>query len=164
MVSEDRIEEEGLTTEDVLKYETVEPQEGVEWLPEWDDHPEERPGENTRIEDDTLIWEKEGFEARLTHIEPTKWRAVVDVPPEYGETYAREIDVKCKPIPEHGFVESADTEDYELQQATLVLSENFQPIREVNRFIEKLIEDTEGFKEFQEDLENKLAAARENEE
>lgn len=163
MVSEDEIREEELTPDDVLETEVVTPQQEVKWLPEWDEYPEERPGDNTRIEDGTLIWERDGFEARLESMEATHWRAEIDVPEEIGKVYAREIDVKSKPIPEYGFVESARMDDYKLRQATIVLAENFQPVFEVNQFIDQLIEDAEGFEQFQEDLENKLSVARENE-
>lgn len=152
-----------MTTDDVLDRELVEPQESVEMLPEWEDYPEERPGENLRIEDETLIWERDGFEARLSSMEPTKWRAEIDVPEDLGSTWAREIDLKCRPYPEHGFVESAEFEDYSLRAVTLVLSENFQPTYDVNSYIDGLIEDAEGFEEFQKDLDEKLEMARENE-
>lgn len=164
MVSEEEIRDEGLTTDDVLETEVVTPQQTVEWVPEWDEYPEERPGENTRIEDETLIWERDGFEARLESMEATHWRATIDVPQKVGETYAREIDIKSKPLPEYGFVDNAVIEDYAVNQVTVVISENFQPVFEVNQFIDHLIEDAEGFEEFQEDLERKLSAAKQNEE
>jgi len=62
MVSRDEIEAEGLTTEDVLDVETAQPQTDVQILPEWEKHPEERPGENLRIEGNTLLYERDGFE------------------------------------------------------------------------------------------------------
>ncbi len=165
MVDTETIEQEGLTTEDVLDSEVVEPQQGVEWLPEWDEYPEERPGENTRIEDDTLIWEREGgFEARLESYEMTHWKAEVTIPESVGEYYPREFDLKCHPRPEYGFVKDVEQEDYATVGATLILQENFQPVWEVNKFIDELAEEAEESQEFREDLEEKLSVARENEE
>jgi len=64
MVSRDEIEAEGLTTEDVLDVETAQPQTDVQILPEWEKHPEERPGENLRIEGNTLLYERDGLRGR----------------------------------------------------------------------------------------------------
>jgi len=163
MVTKDQIREEDLTPDDVLGREIVEPQETPKILPVWEEHPEERPGENVRLDDETLVWERDGYEARLSNIEPTKWRAEIAVPDTYSGGWARPIDLKCRPHPEHGFVEDAAFEDYELEHVTLVLSENFQPVYEVNQYIEFLIESDGMVEEFQEELDAKLDAARENE-
>lgn len=163
MVSEDEIQEKNLTTDDVLDREVVEPQQGVEWLPEWDEHPEERPGENTRIEDDTLLWERDGFEVELESYETTHWKATVSIPEEVGQWHPRDFDLKCSPIPEHGFVKEVETEEYATVKAVLILQENFQPTWEVNHFIDHLLEGAQNSQEFQEDLENKLSLASENE-
>jgi protein gp37 len=50
MVAKEEIEKQNLTTDDVMTREFVEPQQEVEWLSEWDEYPEEQPGENARIE------------------------------------------------------------------------------------------------------------------
>lgn len=163
MVSEDRIREENLTKGDVLDRMTETPQQSVEWLEVWDDHPEERPGENTRIEDETLIWERDGFEARLESFETTHWRAELDVPERVGKWFPREIDLKAAPKPEYGYVESVETESYAVTEATIVLCENFQPTYEVNAFIDYLLEKADGSEQFQDDLESALAVAGENE-
>jgi hypothetical protein len=163
MVTKDQIREDGLTEEEVLDREVVEPQESVEFLPEWEEWPEEQPGENTRIEDETLIWERDGFKAQLSNIGPTKWRAEIDVPEAYNDGWGRPIDLKTEPHPEYGFVEDATFEDYTLQHVTLVLSENYQPTVEVNSYIDFLIETAGSVEEFQNDLEEKLELAQENE-
>jgi hypothetical protein len=163
MVSEDQIREEGLTKDDVLDVETEQPQQEVEWLPEWDEHPEEQPGENARIEDGVLIWERDGFEARLESYETTHWRATVTIPEEVGQWYPREFDLKCSPKPEYGFVESVETEEYVTTGAVLIITENFQPTWEVNAWIDYLLESSEQSQQFQDELTNKLAVASENE-
>lgn len=163
MVTEEEIREESLTTDDVLEYEVAQPKQEVEWLPEWDEGPEERPGENTRIEDNTLIWERDGFEARLESYETTHWKAVIDIPRECGEYYPREFDLKCSPRPEYGFVDDVELEEYATTQATLIIQENFQPTWEVNAFIEMIIETREESEQFEEEITEKLQVARENE-
>lgn len=161
MVDIDQIEEEELTEGEVLERFTAEPQQDVEWLPEWDDHPEEQPGENTRIEDGTLIWERDGFEARLESYETTHWRAELTIPEKVGEHYPRPVDLKCHPLPEHGFVESVEQDGYTTSGAVIVIAENFQPVYEVNRFIDELIESAEESKQFMEALETGLEVAKE---
>jgi len=47
--------------------------------------------------------------------------------------------------------------------ATLVIVENFQPTFEVNKFIDKLIDDAAGAEAFTDELESKLSVARESE-
>lgn len=163
MVTKEEIEEQGLTTDDVLDVEVERPRDEVEWLPEWDDHPEERPGENTRIEDETLIWERDGFEARLESYETTHWRSEVSIPSEIGQWYPREIDLQCRPDPEYGYVESVDLKDYEASKAVLILQENFQPTWEVNRWIDGLIQNAEESQQFQNEISEKLDVARNNE-
>lgn len=164
MVSEDQIRAEKLTTEDVLDVETVQPQQEVRWPPEWDEDPEEQPGENARIEDGVLIWEREGFEARLESYMTTHWRATVAIPEEIGQFTPREIDLKCAPEPEYGYVESVETDDYVATEATLIIQENYQPTWEVNSWIDSRIEGAEHSQQFRDDLKNKLSVARENEE
>jgi len=78
MVSRDEIEAEGLTTEDVLDVETAQPQTDVQILPEWEKHPEERPGENLRIEGNTLLYERDGFEVAIESYKTTHWRVDLD--------------------------------------------------------------------------------------
>lgn len=162
MVDLDRIKEEGMTQEEVLDRYTVEPQQEVEWLPEWDEYPEERPGENARIEEETLTWERDGFEVRLESYETTHWRAGVDLPERVGEHYPREIDLKCHPLPEYGFVESVELDGYTATSATLIIQENHQPVFEVNQFIDKLLESADHSEQFMEDLEDGLEAASED--
>lgn len=164
MVTTEEIREDDLTKDDVLDVEVEEPQREVEWLPEWDEYPEERPGENTRIEDGVLIWERDGFEARLESYETTHWKAEVTIPEPVGQWYPREFDLKCAPKPEHGFVESVETESYITTGATLVIAENFQPTWEVNAWIDYLLESMEHSQEFQDDLTEKLSVASDNEE
>lgn len=165
MVSPETIENEGLTTDDVLDREVVEPQQEVKWLPEWDEYPEEQPGENARIEDDTLIWERDGgFEARLESYETTHWKAEVTIPESVGQYYPREFDLKCHPLPEYGYVKSVERDGYTTVGATLIIQENFQPVYEVNKFIDELAESAEESEQFREELEEKLSVARENEE
>lgn len=163
MVSKEEIERQGLTTDDVMDREFAQPQREVKWLPEWDEHPEERPGENTRIEDETLIWERDGFEARLESYETTHWRAHIAIPKDVGEYYPRPFDLKCHPLPEYGFVKQTEQEDYATVGATLIISENFQPVFEVNEFIDALVDSAEQSEQFREEIEEKMAAARENE-
>lgn len=157
------IREEGLTTDDVMNREFVEPQTDVEMLPEWEEFPEERPGENLRIEENVLIWERDGFEARLESYETTHWKAHITIPKEIGKWQPRPIDLKCKSYPEYGYVEDVETEDYSAVGATIILQDNFQPTWEVNHFIDKLIEEAEGGAEYEKEVEEMLAAARENE-
>lgn len=161
MVDIDQIEEEELTESEVLDRYTAEPQQEVEWIPEWDENPEKRPGENTRIEDGTLIWERDGFEARLESYETTHWRAEVDIPESVGEHFPRPVDLKCKPHPEHGFVDTVRQDGYTTTGAVIVLAENFQPVYEVNRFMDKLRESAEESEQFMEDLEAGLEVAKE---
>lgn len=148
------------TPEDLLEAEMVTPQEEVEIPPEWEEHPEEQPGENTRIEDGELRWESDGFDVRLWNLEPTKWKAVISIPTEVGGVWAREMDIKCRPMPHYGFVDSAVVEDYKVREVTLILSENFQPVHEVNAYIESLREDAETFQERQQEWAEKIAEAR----
>jgi len=79
MVSRDEIEAEGLTTEDVLDVETAQPQTDVQILPEWEKHPEERPGENLRIEGNTLLYERDGFEVAIESYKTTHWRVDLSI-------------------------------------------------------------------------------------
>jgi hypothetical protein len=160
MVSKEEIEEQNLTTDDVLDRHLAEPQEAVEWLPEWDDHPEERPGDNARIEDETLIWENGEFEARLQSYETTHWKATVTIPKWVGEYYPRGFELKCLSIPEFGFVDDVETEDYCAVEATLILQANHQPVYEVNKYIDELRDGAEQSQQFREELEEKMAAAR----
>jgi len=163
MVSKEEIEAEGMTKQEVLDVETVQPRTEVEWVPEWDEHPSEQPGENTRIEDDTLIWERDGFAARLESYETTHWKATVELPSHVGELYPREIDLKASPKPEHGFVESVAIEGYEAAEAVLILQANYQPTYEVNKWINYLLEQAEESHQFRDDLEEKLSAAAQSE-
>lgn len=164
MVSKNQIEEEELTTQDVLDSELETPRQEVEIYPEWEEHPEEAPGENVRIEDGTLIWERDGFEARMESYETTHWRVELDIPHTVAKWYPRTIDLKCLPLPEHGFVSDVEVEDYESVGATLVIQDNFQPTFEVNQFIDKLLENAESSEEFQNEINEKLENARQNEE
>mgnify|MGYP000058942433 CR=1 FL=1 len=162
MVTKDQIEEEELTPDEVMDREFVEPQQDVRVLPEWEEYPEEAPGDNVRIEDDELVWERDGFEARLTSYETTHWQADISIPKSVGKWQARPVDVKCKPVPEHGYVDDVEIEDYTTVGVTLILQENFQPTFAVNNFIDHLIEQAEGSEAFQEEVEEKMAVAREN--
>lgn len=162
MVSIEEIEEEGLTTDDVMDREFVTPQNEVEWVPEWDEFPEEQPGENTRIEDDTLIWERDGFKIRLESYETTHWRVEIDIPKDVGQYYPREFDLKCNPLPEYGFIKEVEQDGYSTVGATLIHGANFQPVFEVNKFIDDLVESAEEAEQFREDVEEKMSAARQN--
>lgn len=163
MVSIDRIREEELTKDEVLSREFEEPKQEVEIVPEWEEYPEEAPGENVRIEDDQLVYEREDFEVRMESYRTTHWRVEVEIPEYVGKWHPRDIDLKIRP-PEQGFVESVETEDYEVVQATLIISSNFQPVYEVNKWIDGLVESAEGSEEFHQEVEEKMAAARDNEE
>lgn len=154
---------EGQSPDEVLDGFVERPQEEVEWLPEWDEELEERPGKNTRIEDNTLIWERDGFEARLESTEVTHWRAEIDIPERVGQWFAREIDLKASPRPEYGFVESVETENYAATAATIVIQENYQPTWEVNKFIDYLLESAQDSEDFQQVVEERLEDARANE-
>lgn len=138
MVAEDRTHNEGQTEDDRLAHESDRPTT-VEWYPEWDD-PEERPGENTRIDDETLIWERDGFTVRLTHHEALYWRAVISLPASIGRRYERPIDLQTVPFPEYGTVTSVDVEDHVAQSAELLLAGNYQPIWELNNWIDYLLD------------------------
>lgn len=164
MVTKQEIEEQGLTTDDVMDREFGQPRTDVKWVPEWDEYPEERPGENTRIEDDTLIWERDGFEVRLESYETTHWKADLTIPEDVGQYYPREFDLKCHPLPEYGFIKDTEQESYCTVGATLILNANFQPVFEVNKFIDELVDSAERSKEFREEITEKMAVARENEE
>lgn len=93
----------------------------------------------------------------------THWKAELTVPREYGKYHPRPIDLKCSPLPKHGFVEDVESDEYVTVGATLVIVENFQPTFEVNKFIDKLIDDAEVAEAFTDDLESKLSVARESE-
>jgi len=93
MVSRDEIEAEGLTTEDVLDVETAQPQTDVQILPEWEKHPEERPGENLRIEGNTLLYERDGFEVAIESYKTTHWRVDLSIPESIGKWYPRPLDL-----------------------------------------------------------------------
>jgi len=164
MVSHEEIQQDGLTTDEVMSREFAEPQREVEWLPEWEECPEEQPGDNARIEDNTLMWERDGFEARLESYETTHWQAEIEMPKAVGQYYPREVDLKCHPLPEYGFVKDVEQDDYSTVGATLIIQANFQPVFEVNEFIDELVESAEQSEAFREEVEEKLAAARENEE
>ena len=159
MVSVDKIEEEEMTREEVMDREFAQPMDEVEILQEWEDYPEERPGENLHIDDGWLIWERDGFEARLESFETTHWRALVTIPDDVGSWLPRPIDLQCRKVPEHGFIKSVETEDYSAREAELILQENFMPTYEVNKFIDDLIEFKEGSEERQQQIEEKLNAA-----
>lgn len=154
-----KIQEEEMTTEEVLDRYTEEPRTSVEMLPEWEEYPEEAPGENTRVEDDTLIWERDGFEIRLESFETTHWKADISVPHEYGKHYARPIDAKCGLGTEHTYVEDVETEDYALSSVTLLTAANFMPVHEVQKFVDAIIDDAQASEQFIEEMEAKLDAA-----
>jgi ssDNA-binding Zn-finger/Zn-ribbon topoisomerase 1 len=164
MVSKEEIQQDGLTTDEVMSREFAEPQREVEWLPEWEECPEEQPGDNARIEDNTLMWERDGFEARLESYETTHWQAVIEIPKDVGQYYPREFDLRCHPLPEYGFVKEVEQDGYSTVGATLIVQENFQPVFKVNKFIDELMESAEQSEQFREEVEEKMAAARENEE
>lgn len=130
--------------------------------PGWDEYPGEAPGENVRIEDEILIWERDGFEVRLETYRTTHWRAEVDIPEAVAKWYPREIDLKIKP-PKQGFVESVTTESYHAEQAELIVSAPYQPVYEVNSWIDELLESAEGSEEYQQEIEEKMAVARDHE-
>ena len=164
MVSEETIREEQLTTEEVLDRELETPQQECEWVPEWDEYPEEQPGENTRLKDGVLYWERDGFTVKLESYETTHWKATVEIPEEVGKWSPRAIDLKCNPKPEYGFVESVDAENHEATEAVLILQDNFQPVFEVQQWIDAQIESAEHGEQFQDELGSKTSLARENEE
>lgn len=164
MVDIEQIREDELTTEDVMDSTFEQPKEEVEWLPEWDEFPEERPGENARIKGGVLIWEREGFEVRMESYETTHWRVELQIPERVGQYYPREFDLKCHRLPEYGFIKSVERDGYITAGATLIIQENFQPVFEVNKFIDELLESAEQSEQFREEVEEKMAAARENEE
>lgn len=153
-----------MTSEDVLDRYTATPRDSVEWVPEWDENPDAQPGENTRIEDDILLWERDGFEVMLESYETTHWRALVTIPERVGELHPRPFDLKCNPLPEHGFIKSVEQDSYVTTEAELILQANFQPVFEVNKFIDSLLESHDEAREFQEELEAGLDVAQENEE
>jgi len=93
MVSRDEIEAEGLTTEDVLDVETAQPQTDVQILPEWEKHPEERPGENLRIEGNTLLYERDGFEVAIESHTRRPTGALILDPESIGKRYPRPLDL-----------------------------------------------------------------------
>lgn len=153
-------EDNGETIDDVLdSYE--QPQTEVKWLPEWDDHPEERPGENTRLEDGVLRWEKDGFDVRLESYETTHWKATVSIPEWVGEYFPRSFDLKCTPLPEYGFVKSVAIEDYAATEATLIIQSNYQPTWEVNNWIEARVLDAEEQQEFMDEVSERISDANE---
>lgn len=168
MVSEERIRKDELTKDEVLDLEVEEPKDDVEIIPEWEESPEERPGDNLHIDEtgdrNELVWERDGFEARLWNHEMTHWKATISIPREYGQHHPRPVDLKCSPIPEYGFVEDVDVEDYAATVATIVIQDNFMPTWEVNKFIDELIESAASADAFQEELTEKLSIASENEE
>lgn len=163
MVTTDEIEEQDLTKSDVLDREFEEPMQHVEMLPEWEEYPEEAPGENTRVEDDVLKWERDGFSVELESDGAIGWKARVSVPSEVGGMYAMPKLIKANPEPKRGFVEDVTVEDYAATEVVLWYQENFQPTYEVNKWIDARIEDAESSQAFQEEVEEKLAAASENE-
>ncbi|MFW6435902.1 MAG: hypothetical protein ACOCY1_05920 [Halovenus sp.] len=164
MVDIDQIEEEEMTSEEVLDRYTAEPQTEPEWVPEWDEYPEERPGDNTRIEDDALLWERDGFAVRLESYETTHWRIEIEIPEHVGEHYPRGFELKCRPKPEYGFVKSVEQKDYVTTGATLIIAENRQPVYEVQAFIDDLLESAEQSQQFIDDIEEAMAVAKGNEE
>lgn len=164
MVDLDRIEEEQMTEGEVLDRYTEQPMDCVEWLPEWDEYPEEQPGENACIQDDTLLWENGEFVVRLKSHETTHWKAEIDIPEPIGEHYVRPIDIKCRRLPEYGFVSDVRTEDYVTAGVTLVISENFMPIHELNKYIDDLRDSAKESQRFMDDLEAGLEAAKDSEE
>ena len=163
MVDTDQIREEELTPDDVLNRELAEPQSEPEWRDNWDENEETRPGENTRLEDGTLYWEHEGFEIALESYETTHWRVEITIPEPYGKYFPRAVDVKCLSVPEYGYVDEVAMAEYAPEAVTIVISENYQPIWEVNHFIDTLIEKHEGGEEFEAEMSEMLEVARENE-
>lgn len=151
-----------MDSEEVLDRYTVEPQTEVEWVPEWDEFPEEQPGENTHIEDDVLIWERDGFVVRLESWETTHWRAEIAIPENVGEHFARPFDLKCKPFPEYGFIKSVEMDGYTAASAEVILAANRQPVYEVNNIVDQLLEEAEQNEQFMENLEEGLAVAEDN--
>lgn len=164
MVDIDRIEDEQMTPDEVLDRFTERPMDTVEWLPEWDDNPDALPGENTRIDDETLIWENGEFEIRMESHETTHWLADISVPEAVGEHYPRPIDMKCRPEPEYGFIRDVEQDGYVTVGVELVIAENYMPIYELNSFVDGLRDGAEQSQEFMDDLEAGLDVARENEE
>lgn len=163
MVDIDRIQEEGLTSEEVLDRYTAQPQEEVEWVPIWDDNPEERPGENTEIKDGVLMWDNGEFHAELESYETTHWLARVDIPEWVGEFYPRVIDLKCHSKPEYGFIRTVEQDGYVATRAELVINEIRQPVFEVNGFIDSLRDSAEHSQGFMDNLERGMEVAEEAE-
>lgn len=144
------------TREEVLDRHVAKPKTEVEIIPEWEEYPEERPGENLHIEDNTLHWERDGFAVALESYETTHWRAEIDIPEDIGRWYPREIDLKCHPKPEYGYVDETTIEDYHTVGATVVISANMQPVYEVQAFIDSLLEAAEESEQFTEEISEKL--------
>jgi len=122
------------------------------------------PGENLRIEGNTLLYERDGFEVAIESYKTTHWRVDLSIPESIGKWYPRPLDLKCLSVPEYGFVDSVETSDsYAAIGATLIIQENFQPTFEVRKVIEHLLDNAEKSEQFTEELDGKLDAARENE-
>jgi len=90
-------------------------------LPEWEKHPEERPGENLRIEENTLLYERDGFEVAIESYKTTHWRVDLSIPSRSASgTHGRSISRLS--VPEYGFVDSVETSDsYAAIGATLII-------------------------------------------
>lgn len=174
--SVEEIEEQAMTQHEVADHIGVQPSDTVTWHPEWDEHPEEQPGKNARIEDEVLIWEQEYdvdgvdepvcFEARLECEETTVWKAVVSLPEYVGKNYPRSVDLQCRPDPEYGFVETVEMADdpdvYAAREATLYYKDNFQPTVQVECWMRDLLKDALDFEASMAAIDEKMAAAKAN--
>jgi len=120
------------------------------------------PRENLRIEGNTLLYERDGFEVAIESYKTTHWRVDLSIPESIGKWYPRPLDLKRLSVPEYGFVDSVETSDsYAAIGATLIIQENFQPTFEVRKVIEHLLDNAEKSEQFTEELDGKLDAARE---
>jgi len=128
---------EGMDLSDMVR-----PQRDVEWMPVWDEGPEERPGDNLRIEDNTLMWECDGFTVALTSHDPVRWRAYITIPESVGRYYPEPMTMKCQPRPECGYVRTVEHDDDPIRATAVevIIQQNTQPVFEVRKFIEMLLE------------------------
>jgi hypothetical protein len=180
MVAPDRIEDEGLSADDVLQKELVMPEDAPtepHWVPEWDEWPEEQPGDEAWMDEDSegrtalVFTTDDGFRVELVCLDYSDWQARIGIPEDVGSYIVDEHTFKARhpvmlgDIP-MGYVDEVlwrGEDSYDAEAVVIRISEaEGMPVSEVESFVRGLREEHAETLQGMDDLGEKLNVAREN--